>query len=42
MILSTPDLRARLLANGRRRPGVDHVPLAKFFNPLGAAAATWR
>jgi hypothetical protein len=32
MILLTPDL----LANGRR-PGVDHVPLAKFFNPLGAA-----
>jgi hypothetical protein len=38
MILLTPDLRARLLANGRRR-GLDHEPVAKFFNPLGAA--TW-
>jgi hypothetical protein len=34
MILLTPDLRERLLANGRQRD-VDHVPVAKFFNPLG-------
>lgn len=34
MILLTPDLRARLLANGRRRD-VDHVPVVKFFNPFG-------
>jgi len=34
MILLTPDLRVRLLANGRRRD-VDHVPAVKFFNPLG-------
>jgi hypothetical protein len=38
MILLTPDLRARLLANGRQS-GVDHSPVIKFFNPLGAA--TW-
>jgi hypothetical protein len=38
MILLTPDLRERLLANGRKR-NVDHVPVVKFFNPLGAA--TW-
>ncbi|MDX8449382.1 DUF2958 domain-containing protein [Mesorhizobium captivum] len=34
MILLTDDLRARLLANGRDR-GADHVPVVKFFNPLG-------
>ena len=34
MILLTPDLRERLLANGRRR-GVDHMPVVKFFNPFG-------
>lgn len=34
MILLTDDLRERLLANGRDR-GADHVPVAKFFNPLG-------
>lgn len=34
MILLTEDLRARLLANGRQRD-VDHVPVVKFFNPLG-------
>lgn len=39
MDLLTPDLRDRLLANGRAGPGADHVPLAKFFNPIGAA--TW-
>jgi len=39
MDLLTPDLRDRLLANGRAGPGTDHVPLAKFLNPVGAA--TW-
>lgn len=34
MILLTPELRIRLLANGRQR-NVDHVPVVKFFNPLG-------
>jgi len=34
MNLLTPDLRLRLLANGRRRD-VDNVPVVKFFNPLG-------
>jgi hypothetical protein len=34
MILLTDDLRARLLANGLER-GADHVPVVKFFNPLG-------
>lgn len=34
MILLTPELRERLLANGRQR-GSDHVPVVKFFNPLG-------
>ena len=38
MILMTPELRERLLANGRRR-GLDHVPVVKFFNPLGIG--TW-
>lgn len=38
MKLLTPDLRARLLANGRE-PDTDHVPVVKFFNPVGAA--TW-
>ncbi|MBN8958035.1 MAG: DUF2958 domain-containing protein [Rhizobiales bacterium] len=38
MILLTPDLRERLLANGRRH-GLDHVPVVKFFNPLGIG--TW-
>ncbi len=38
MILLTPQLRERLLANGRQRD-VDHVPVVKFFNPVGAA--TW-
>jgi hypothetical protein len=38
MTLLTPDLRERLLANGRRR-GFDHVPVVKFFNPLGIG--TW-
>ena len=34
MILLTDDLRERLLANGLER-GDDHVPVVKFFNPLG-------
>ncbi|RWB24566.1 MAG: DUF2958 domain-containing protein [Mesorhizobium sp.] len=34
MILLTDELRERLLANGRD-PGADHVPVVKFFNPLG-------
>ncbi|RUU13602.1 DUF2958 domain-containing protein [Mesorhizobium sp. USDA-HM6] len=38
MILLTPALRERLLANGRIR-GIDHVPVVRFFNPLGAG--TW-
>ncbi|MEZ2127685.1 MULTISPECIES: DUF2958 domain-containing protein [unclassified Sinorhizobium] len=38
MILLTPELRERLLANGRR-PDADHVPVVKFFNPLGVG--TW-
>jgi hypothetical protein len=38
MILLTDDLRDRLLANGRQCD-VDHVPVVKFFNPVGAA--TW-
>lgn len=35
MILLTPKLRERLLANGRERD-VDHMPVVKFFNPFGA------
>ncbi len=38
MILLTPEIRARLLANGRQPDG-DHVPVVKLFNPVGAA--TW-
>ncbi len=38
MILLTLELRDRLVANGRLRD-VDHVPVVKFFNPVGAA--TW-
>src|SRR5690554_4969482 len=38
MILLTRELHDRLLANGRQRD-VDHVPVVKFFNPVGAA--TW-
>ena len=37
MMLLTKDLRARLIANGQQRG--DHVPVVKFFNPVGAA--TW-
>jgi len=35
MILLTPDLRKQLLANACARD-TDHVPVVKFFNPLGA------
>jgi hypothetical protein len=38
MILLTSELRDRLLVNGRLRD-IDHVPVVKFFNPVGAA--TW-
>ncbi|MGX8009088.1 DUF2958 domain-containing protein [Mesorhizobium sp. ORM8.1] len=38
MILLTPELRERLLANGRDRD-MDHVPAVRFFNPVGAG--TW-
>ena len=38
MILLTQELHDRLLVNGRQRD-VDHVPVVKFFNPVGAA--TW-
>lgn len=34
MILLTDELREQLLANGRQRD-LDHVPVVKFFNPLG-------
>jgi hypothetical protein len=34
MILVTDDLRERLLSNGRDL-AADHVPVVKFFNPLG-------
>jgi hypothetical protein len=37
MPLLTPDLRARLIANGLSRG--DHAPVVKFFSPVGAA--TW-
>lgn len=35
MILLTDELREHLLANGRER-NADHVPVVKFFNPLGS------
>ena len=35
MTLLSPELCEKLLANARRPDG-DHVPLAKFVNPLGA------
>jgi Protein of unknown function (DUF2958) len=34
MILLTPEQREQLLINGRDRDA-DHVPVVKFFNPLG-------
>ena len=38
MQLITPELRELLIANGKRRDD-DHVPVVKFFNPVGTA--TW-
>lgn len=38
MPLLTAELRARLLVNGRQ-PDIDHIPVVKFFNPVGAG--TW-
>lgn len=38
MPLLTPEQREQLLANGRQS-GLDHVPVAKFFNPVGIG--TW-
>ena len=38
MPLLTPDQREQLLANGRHS-GRDHVPVVKFFNPVGIG--TW-
>ena len=38
MDLVTPELRERLIANGRN-PDSDRVPLVKWFNPAGAG--TW-
>ena len=35
MILLTRTQRAQLLANGRQSD-VDHIPVVKFYNPLGA------
>ena len=35
MMLLTQDHRKRLIANGQNRG--DHVPVVKFFNPVGAA-----
>ena len=37
MLLLTQDLRARLIANGKSCG--DHVPVVKFFNPVGSG--TW-
>ena len=34
MILLTEELREQLLANGRNRDA-DHIPVVKFFSPLG-------
>jgi len=45
MQLLTEELKARLLANGRANAQrtddneTDHIPVVKFFNPIGAA--TW-
>ena len=38
MQLMTPELREQLIANGKDREG-EHLPVVKFFNPVGAA--TW-
>jgi hypothetical protein len=36
MTLLPPALRALLLINGAAEPDTDHVPVVKFFNPVGA------
>jgi hypothetical protein len=36
MTLLPPVLRALLLINGAAEPDTDHVPVVKFFNPVGA------
>ena len=38
MQLMTPEMREQLIANGKNRDG-DHLPVVKFFSPVGAA--TW-
>ena len=38
MILLTDDIRDQLLTNGKQRD-IDHVPVVKLFNPVGAG--TW-
>jgi Protein of unknown function (DUF2958) len=38
MILLTPSMRDRLLANGWM-PDADHIPVVKFFNPF--SQGTW-
>ena len=38
MELLTPEIREKLLANGRS-PDTDHTPVVKFFDPAGAG--TW-
>ena len=38
MELLTPEIREKLLANGRSRKS-DHTPVVRFFNPAGAG--TW-
>lgn len=35
MTLLPPALRALLLINGAAEPDTDHVPVVKFFNPVG-------
>lgn len=39
MVLIPDDIRARLLANGVAERETDHIPVAKLFDPCGAA--TW-
>ena len=39
MVLITPEIRERLLANWNAGPDVDHVPVVKLFFPAGAH--TW-
>jgi hypothetical protein len=39
MVLITPEIRERLIANWNAGPDVDHVPVVKLFYPAGAH--TW-